>query len=128
VPNARRSRREREDHAEAKRKYQSQIFEEFDDFFNFSDSQDVSRDDTTGADVKLELELEFLEGINGCERTVVLDKRVMCVGCKGRRADLDQQPRRCYECGGRGSLVGNYGIRKKCPKCEGSGCQVKNAC
>ena len=41
---------------------------------------------------------------------------------------MTQDPRRCFECGGRGSIIGNYGIRKKCPKCYGSGYQVKNHC
>jgi len=25
-------------------------------------------------------------------------------------------------------VIGNYGIKKKCPKCEGSGCRVKTPC
>lgn len=40
----------------------------------------------------------------------------------------ESKPRPCFECGGRGSVIGNYGIRKKCPKCDGSGCTFKTPC
>ena len=124
-----RSRRERIYNEEQKRKiFEQRVFEEFDEFFNMHEDQEVTRDDTVGADVREEIEIEFIEGINGCEREIVIDKRVTCVACKGRRADTSQKPRRCFECGGRGSIIGNYGIRKKCPKCEGSGTQIKNYC
>lgn len=37
-------------------------------------------------------------------------------------------PRKCFECGGRGSTIGNYNIKKRCIKCEGAGCQPKVLC
>lgn len=111
--------------------YEKKFFDEFDDFFNFSDQgYDAARDDTRGADYKAELEVSFKEAINGCETQIHLNKRVVCASCHGRRADTkaDVKPRRCFECGGRGSVIGNYGIRKKCPKCEGCGCTYKTRC
>lgn len=111
--------------------YETKFFDDFDDFFNFNDnSYDATRDDTKGADYKADLEVSFLDSINGCETPIHLNKRVVCSACKGRRADLtsETRPRRCFECGGRGTVIGNYGIRKKCPKCEGSGCTSKTRC
>ena len=106
------------------------MFDEFDDFFNFSPDSDYdpTRDDTKGADYKTDIDLDFLEAINGSEKEINLDKRIICHACKGRRADMSKTPRRCFESGGRGFIIGNYGIRKKCPKCDGCGCQVKNYC
>jgi DnaJ-class molecular chaperone len=52
------------------------VFEEFDEFFNMHEDQEVTRDDTKGADVRQDIEIEFLEGINGCEKELVVDKRV----------------------------------------------------
>ena len=74
--------------------------------------------------------MDFLDSVNGCQTKIHLNKRVVCADCKGRRADLssEHKPRPCFECGGRGSVIGNYGIRKKCPKCEGSGCTFKSRC
>ena len=112
-----------------KQEYKQNVFDDFDEFFNFNDQDyDPSRDDTKGADYKAELETSFIDAINGCQTQMTLNKRVVCKKCNGRRADMSQKPRRCYECGGRGSKVGNYGIRKKCLKCQGSGCQVKTPC
>ena len=106
------------------------MFDEFDDFFNFSDQQgyDASRDDTKGTDYKADLKIGFLEAINGCDKEITLNKRIPCKVCKGRRADNENKPRICFECGGRGSVIGNYGIRKKCSKCDGAGCKTKTPC
>ena len=106
------------------------MFAEFDDFFQFSDSHehDASRDDTRGADYKADLKISFIDAINGCDTEISLNKRIICFTCKGRRADMSKKPRVCFECGGRGSVIGNYGIRKKCPKCDGCGCQYKTPC
>mmetsp|Transcript_39666 Transcript_39666/g.28657 ORF Transcript_39666/g.28657 Transcript_39666/m.28657 type:complete len:84 (+) Transcript_39666:728-979(+) len=57
-----------------------------------------------------------------------MNKRVVCHSCKGTRAAKGSKPRKCYECGGRGSTIGNYGIRKVCLKCNGSGSLPKTEC
>lgn len=69
-----------------------------------------------------------MDAVNGCETEITINKRVVCAKCSGRRADMSKKPRRCFECGGRGSYIAQYGIRKKCPKCNGAGCQVKTPC
>ena len=125
-----RSRKQRTYYNESKEQFEKKVFDEFDDFFNFSDQQgyDASRDDTKGTDYKADLTVGFLEAINGCDKEITLNKRIPCKACKGRRADSAIKPRICFECGGRGSIIGNYGIRKKCPKCEGAGCKTKTPC
>ena len=60
--------------------------------------------------------------------TVELNKRVVCHSCKGTRAAKDSKPKKCFECGGRGSYISNYGIRKRCLKCDGAGCVAKVRC
>jgi len=124
-----RGKSEREYHDESKRMYEQQVFEEFDDFFNFSDNHhDPARDDTKGADLKKEVEIDFLDAVHGCSQVIEQDKRVVCLECKGRKADMTKDPRKCYDCGGRGAIIGNYGILKKCAKCDGASVQVKNYC
>ena len=68
-----------------------------------------------------EVEIDFLDAIHGCTKEIEQDKRVVCLDCKGKRADITKDPRKCYECGGRGAIIGNYGILKKCLKCDGAG-------
>ena len=41
---------------------------------------------------------------------------------------MSKSPRKCFECGGRGSFIGNYGIKKRCIKCDGAGVNVKSYC
>ena len=124
------SKRGRTYYNESKAQYEKKVFDEFDEFFNFSDNAgyDASRDDTKGADYKADLVIDFIEAINGCDKEISLNKRIICHTCKGRRADMQNKPRTCFECGGRGSIIGNYAIRKKCPKCDGCGCTFKTVC
>jgi molecular chaperone DnaJ len=72
--------------------------------------------------------IDFLDGIHGCDKEIELNKRLPCKVCNGRRADMTNKPRICFECGGRGTVIGNYGIRKKCIKCDGCGCTPKTRC
>lgn len=112
-----------------KKKFEEQVFDDFDDFFNFTDSgYDPTRDDTKGQDYKADLEVDFIDAVNGCETEITINKRVVCSKCNGRRADMSSKPKRCFECGGRGSTISMHGIRKMCLKCNGSGCQVKTPC
>ena len=66
--------------------------------------------------------------MTGCKIEIDLNKRIMCHSCKGTRAAKESKPRKCYECGGRGSIIGNYSIKKRCTKCEGAGCLPKTFC
>jgi len=72
--------------------------------------------------------VELEQAVKGCEVEVEMDKRVVCGECKGTKAEKASKPRKCFECGGRGSVEGNYGVRKKCPKCNGAGYSVKQPC
>jgi molecular chaperone DnaJ len=66
--------------------------------------------------------------VHGAEVDVEMNKRVICNACRGTRAEPDSSPRKCFECGGRGSYIGNYGIKKRCVKCNGAGCTPKTFC
>lgn len=108
-----------------KEQFKKQTFDEFDDFFDFKqtlDDRNVTRDDTRGTDIKSDVTIEFLQAVKGDVVGVELNKRVICHSCKGTRAQKDSKPKKCFECGGRGSFIGNYGIRKRCLKCDGAGC------
>lgn len=66
-----------------------------------------------------------MDSFKGVKTQVEMNKRMICHSCKGTRAKQGSAPRKCYECGGRGTVVGNYGIRKRCKKCGGAGCIVR---
>jgi molecular chaperone DnaJ len=109
------------------REFKKQTWDEFDEFFDFKDSQNenVARDDTRGSNIKLDVEIDFLDSLKGCSVELDINKRVICHTCRGTRAADGSKPRKCFECGGRGSVVGNYGIKKRCSKCDGAGCTPK---
>lgn len=88
----------------------------------------MTRDDTRGADLKTEVDVDFIDAVTGTTIKLELNKRIVCKTCKGTRARPDSSPRKCFECGGRGSVIGNYNIKKRCPKCEGGGCTPKIFC
>jgi molecular chaperone DnaJ len=88
----------------------------------------VTRDDTRGADYKARVTLTFEQAVSGAEVEVEMNKRVICNACRGTRAEPGSSPRKCFECGGRGSYIGNYGIKKRCSKCDGAGCTPKSKC
>ena len=69
-----------------------------------------------------------MDAIKGTKVEIELNKRVTCPTCKGTRSKPGSKPRKCFECGGRGSVIGNYGIKKRCTKCDGAGCKTKEAC
>ena len=107
------------------------MFDEFDEYFDFkrqTEEAGVTRDDTKGADYKSEVEIDFEAAITGTKVEVDMNKRVICFTCKGSRAAHGTKPRKCFECGGRGSVIGNYGVKKRCTKCEGAGCIPKSLC
>jgi DnaJ-class molecular chaperone len=75
-----------------------------------------------------DVEIDFVSAINGVNVEIELNKRVLCHTCRGTRAAKDSKPRKCFDCGGRGSIIGNYGIKKRCTKCDGAGCVPKVRC
>jgi molecular chaperone DnaJ len=78
--------------------------------------------------MRADVTVEFEGAIKGVKVEIDLNKRVTCHTCRGTRAKPGSKPRKCFECGGRGSVIGNYGIKKRCPKCDGAGCISKTKC
>ena len=114
-----------------KEQFKKQVFDEFDEFFDFkrqAAESNIARDDTRGADYKLDVDIDFVQAVVGTKIEIQLNKRIVCGSCRGTRARANSKPRKCFECGGRGSLIGNYNIKKRCPKCEGAGCIAKEHC
>jgi len=116
---------------QSKEQFRKTVFDDFDEFFDFKQDQreeGVTRDDTKGADYRTKVTITFDQAVQGADVEVEVNKRVVCNNCKGTRAEPGSNPRKCFECGGRGSYIGNYGIKKRCIKCNGAGCTPKTFC
>ena len=84
-----------------------------------------------GADMTMELEIDFDEALFGSERTIDLNLPDACPECHGTGAAEGSKRVTCPTCGGRGQVIGGSGffqIRQTCPKCGGSGSVIEKPC
>lgn len=71
----------------------------FDEFF-FTGKQSATPKDsdlTRGKDLNIDINIEFMDSIKGCNHTMKLVKNIMCETCKGTRANPDSSPSLCAE-------------------------------
>ena len=84
-----------------------------------------------GADMSMELEVDFEEALFGSERTLDLTLPEECDQCHGSGAAKGSKRTTCSTCGGRGAVVRGHGffqVRQTCPKCGGEGSVIEHPC
>ena len=84
-----------------------------------------------GADMSMELEVDFEEALFGSERTLDLTLPEECDQCHGSGAAKGSKRTTCSTCGGRGAVVrgnGFFQVRQTCPKCGGEGSVIEQPC
>ena len=84
-----------------------------------------------GADMSMELEVDFEEALFGSERTLELTLPEECAACHGTGAAKGSHRVKCPTCGGRGAVVrgnGFFQVRQTCPKCGGEGSVIERPC
>lgn len=84
-----------------------------------------------GSDLRYDLEIDFIEAVQGCEKEITLSKLDSCGGCKGTGSESGSGTKVCGTCGGRGQVVssrGIFSIAQTCPKCDGAGQIVERPC
>ncbi|KAL4585784.1 hypothetical protein LXL04_010410 [Taraxacum kok-saghyz] len=85
----------------------------------------------TGKDVKVALELSFMEAVQGCTKSVVFQTELPCETCGGSGVPPGTKPETCRRCKGAGmtfSQTGPFRIQVTCTQCGGSGKYVKSLC
>jgi len=80
------------------------IFEDFEDFFNLGGQkrQGGQQASVKGKDVVLNVEIEFLDAVNGATKTVSYNKIDNCSRCNGSGAQPGTGETNCGTCGGTG--------------------------
>lgn len=111
-------------------------FDLFDMFFGGSGG--VQRQRTgprRGADLRLQVTIEFEEAINGVTKTFELTKPAPCPDCSGTGAKPGTKTNVCKECQGHGqvqrvrqSMLGQMVTVEPCPRCQGEGQVVESPC
>ncbi|XVF73649.1 hypothetical protein PTKIN_Ptkin12aG0219100 [Pterospermum kingtungense] len=103
-------------------------FSNLHDIFNM---QDIFKNRIGGEDIKIAVELSFMEAVQGCTKTVTFQAPVLCQACGGEGVPPGVKPERCRYCGGSGMISINKGfmsIRSTCPHCSGTGQFVSKLC
>lgn len=88
-----------------------------------------------GADLHVNMKLEFDEAIFGTEKEFQLDTLETCHDCKGTGAAPGTNPESCKQCGGTGqervsqqTMFGAMTSVRTCSKCGGAGKIIKDSC
>lgn len=105
----------------------------FEDMFGGSDFfKSIFRDrDAGGQDIKVSLEISFMEAVQGCTKTLSFYADVPCETCNGTGVPPGTRPETCRNCRGAGMTFmqqGPFRLQTTCSMCGGSGKMVKNVC
>ena len=105
------------------------IFESFFGGFGFSSGRATNPNGPqNGADLRLNMQLEFEEAVFGVEKEVTIRYLETCSECNGTGAQAGSKPEVCPTCGGTGRVqqvtqtpLGSFRQITTCPKCSGTG-------
>ncbi|KAL7126080.1 hypothetical protein ABFS83_14G161800 [Erythranthe nasuta] len=102
----------------------------FDDIFN-SDIFNLFNREMGGEDVKVSIELSFMEAVQGCTKTLSFMTDLACDTCGGTGVPPGTRPETCKRCRGAGTVISQNGpitFQATCPHCGGSGKIVMSFC
>ena len=111
------------------------IFESFFGGFGFSERATNPNSPQNGADLRLNLQVEFEEAVFGVKKEVKISHLETCDECNGTGAQSGTKPETCSTCGGTGRVqqvaqtpLGSFRQITTCPKCNGTGKINANPC
>ena len=84
-----------------------------------------------GADLRYDIEIDFLDAVFGTKVDIAFDKQVQCDRCEGSGAESGSERQVCSTCGGTGQVrrsSGFFSIASTCPTCGGEGYVIDNPC
>ncbi|KAL6498690.1 hypothetical protein OROGR_028237 [Orobanche gracilis] len=85
-----------------------------------------------GEDVKVLVELSFMEAVQGCTKTLSILTNLACDTCGGSGVPPGTRPETCKRCRGSGMVTSDQGpymvFQSTCPNCGGSGKIVSSFC
>ncbi|XP_073270484.1 chaperone protein dnaJ GFA2, mitochondrial-like [Primulina huaijiensis] len=106
-------------------------FNPFQDIFKNADIFNIFNRDMGGEDVKVSLELSFMEAVQGCTKTLSIVTDMACDTCGGTGVPPGTRPETCRRCRGSGMIIsqnGPFTLQSTCPNCGGAGKIVSSFC
>ncbi|KAL6569796.1 hypothetical protein OROMI_014310 [Orobanche minor] len=106
-------------------------FNPFQDIFRNADIFNIFNRDMGGEDIKVSVELSFMEAVQGCTRTLTIMTDLACDTCGGTGVPPGTRPETCKRCRGSGIIVsqnGPFTLQSTCPNCGGAGKIVSSFC
>jgi len=107
----------------------------FETFFGSEFRRREPRGPMRGADLRMEIEIDLLDAVQGRERTITVPRLETCERCKGSGAEPGSAISTCSTCNGRGevrqvqqSVFGRFVNVSTCPRCGGAGKTVDKVC
>ena len=106
----------------------------FEDFFGFGNSRGRGRGSNRvqrGADLRYDMNLDFMEAAFGVEQEVTVRKQDICDTCQGSGCKEGTSPETCSHCHGTGQFVQSQGffkVKTTCPYCRGKGRSIAHPC
>lgn len=82
-------------------------------------------------DIIVNLEIDFMDSVNGAQKTVTFDRTSVCNTCNGSKCKPGTSPSSCSTCGGSGKVFYKQGfmsIAMPCNSCNGEGTTIRNPC
>ncbi|MDH7944070.1 molecular chaperone DnaJ [Pseudohongiella sp. SYSU M77423] len=84
-----------------------------------------------GSDLRYNLELNLEDAVKGTTVKIRIPTAVTCDSCDGTGAKKGSAPVDCSTCNGLGQVrmqQGFFSVQQTCPRCHGSGKQIKDPC
>ena len=103
----------------------------FEDFFGFGGGRRSRSRVQRGADLRYDLNMEFMEAAFGTETEIEVEKLEGCTDCDGNGCEPGTQMENCRLCGGAGQVSRSQGfftVRTTCPVCRGVGRMIPHPC
>ena len=103
----------------------------FEDFFGFSRRRERATRVQPGADLRHLVTLTLDDVLQGVEKEIEVERRVLCQRCEGEGREPGTQIQTCSTCDGRGQVSQSRGLLRvftTCPVCRGTGSFIRHPC
>ncbi len=94
-------------------------------------SSSSKKNNKKGKDIIVNLEINFLDAIQGAQKTINFDRISICSTCNGSKCKPGSSPTQCSTCNGSGRVYYKQGfmnIAMECSACHGEGTTIRNPC